>query len=76
MATFRLTLQQIKAIRLEDKKSWPVDLQVWVELSILHPFKEWNVPYYLNADQVKAFQELIREKIKEKTIRRRSSTSA
>jgi len=75
MATFRLTLQQIKAICLENKKTWPVDLQVWVELSILHPFKEWNVPFYLNADQVKAFQKLIRKKIKEKTTKRRSSTS-
>lgn len=76
MATFRLTLQQIKAISLEDKKTWPVDLQVWVELSILHPLKEWNVPFYLNHEQVKAFQKLIREKIKEKTTKRRSSTSA
>jgi len=73
MATLRLTLQQIKAIRLEDKKTWPVDLQVWVELSVLHPFKQWNVPFYLSADQVKAFQKLISQLIKNKANKRRAS---
>lgn len=74
MATLRLTLQQIKAISLDDKKSWPVDLQVWVELSVLHPWRHWDVPFYLRADQVKAFQTLIAQLIKNKANKRRASS--
>jgi hypothetical protein len=75
MASFRLTVPQIKAIHLEDKKTWPIDLQVWVELSVRHSWRRWDAPFYLSTERVQAFQKLIRQLIKEKTTVRRSSAS-
>lgn len=66
MATLRVSVKQVKSVQVEDKNTWPVDLQVWVELSILKPWKEWDAPFYLNADQVKAFKKAIAEALEAK----------
>jgi len=59
MATIRISSKQIKAIKLEDKTTWPVDLQVWVELSTEKPWKEWDVPFYVSTEQLAAFKKLV-----------------
>ncbi len=57
MATFRISSKQIKAISLQDERTWPVDLQVWVELTSRHRWKSWHPPFYLSHEQVKIFRE-------------------
>lgn len=57
MATFRISSKQINAISLHDEKTWPVDLQVWVELTARHRWKSWYPPFYLSHEQVKIFRE-------------------
>jgi hypothetical protein len=52
MATFRISTQQIRRISLDDKKTWPVDMEVWVELCTRKPWKNWDAPFYLSAEQV------------------------
>ena len=59
MATIRISSKQIKAINLEDKTTWPVDLQVWVELSTEKPWKEWDAPFYVSTEQLAAFKKLV-----------------
>jgi hypothetical protein len=66
MATLRVSVKQVKSVQVEDKKTWPVDLQVWVELSILKPWKEWDAPFYLTVDQVKLFKKAIAEALEAK----------
>lgn len=66
MAAIRVSVKQVKSISLEDKKTWPVDLQVWVELSILKPWKEWDAPFYLTAEQVKLFKKVVAEALEAK----------
>jgi hypothetical protein len=66
MATIRVSSKQIKDIKLEDKKSWPVDLQVWVEISV-HRHKaegEANAPFYLKPEQLTAFKKIIAAAVK------------
>lgn len=57
MATLRISSKQIKAISLQDERTWPVDLQVWVELTGRHRWKSWHPPFYLSHEQVKIFRE-------------------
>ncbi len=59
MATIRISSKQVKEIKLEDPNTWPVDLQVWVELSTLKPWKEWDAPFYLKAELIAVFKKLI-----------------
>lgn len=66
MATIRVSVKQVKSISVEDKKTWPVDLQVWMELSIAKPWKEWDAPFYLTADQLKTFKKLVAAVLEEK----------
>ncbi len=69
----RVKTATIKAIRLEDKKTWPVDLEVWVEISLRHPHKGWEAPFYLSHIQVKAFQKFMRDELKKKNKKRTMS---
>jgi hypothetical protein len=59
MATIRISTKQIQAIQIEDKKTWPVDLDVWVDISAHHNHKEWDAPFYLKPDQIKVFKQII-----------------
>jgi hypothetical protein len=74
MAAIRISTKQVKEIKLEDQKTWPVDLQVWVELSTLKPWKEWDAPFYLKPELLAAFKKLIAAAIearaKKMTVRR------
>lgn len=67
--TFRLSASTIKEIRLENKKTWPMDLDVWVDISLRHPLKEWEAPFYLSHIQVKAFKEFMKKHHKIKSER-------
>jgi len=66
MATIRVSSKQIKNIQLENKQTWPVDLQVWIELSV-HRHKaqgEENAPFYLQPEQLAAFKKIIAAAVK------------
>ena len=68
MATIRISTKQIKSLKVDDKSSWPVDLQVWVELSV-HRMKEngeGDAPFYLKPEQVKALKTLIAAAVKKR----------
>jgi len=68
MATIRVSSKQVKSIKVEDKKTWPVDLQVWIELSV-HRYKEQgeeNVPFYLSPEQIRAFRAIISVAVKKR----------
>jgi hypothetical protein len=73
--TLRVSTATIKAIRLEDRKTWPVDLDVWVDISLRHPQKSWDAPFYLSHTQVKAFLELIQKELAKKIKRVRGRSS-
>jgi len=77
MATIRISTKQIKAIQIEDKKTWPVDLDVWVDISAYHSHKEWTAPFYLKPDQIKAFKQVIQDiivkRMEERARRERSN---
>lgn len=72
MSFFRISSNQIKAIKVEDKKTWPVDLQVWVELSIEKPWRLWDAPFYIGPAEMKVFKAIILAGIKgrEERLRR------
>lgn len=80
MATIRISTKQIQAIQIQDKKTWPVDLDVWVDISAYHSHKEWDAPFYLQPDQLKVFKQLIQDLIAkrqaEKARRQRSTRRA
>ena len=64
MATIRISTKQIKSITVEDKKTWPVDLQVWVELSTYRNQETWDAPFYLLPDQIKALKKMVADAVK------------
>jgi hypothetical protein len=59
MATIRVSSKQIKSLKVEDKKTWPVDLQVWVELSVHRCQEQENAPFYLKPEQLKFLKTII-----------------
>ena len=71
----RITTAMIKSIKVEDKKTWPVDLDVWVELSIRHTWKTWDAPFYLNPTEYKKFIKVIKQEQLKKTTRSHRRTS-
>lgn len=55
MSSYRITLKQVRAVNPQVKTSWPVDLQVWVELLTRHPHRDWQAPFYLSPEQIRTF---------------------
>ena len=64
----------IKSIKVDDKKTWPVDLDVWVELSIRHTWKTWDAPFYLNATEYRKFIQLIKQEQSKKVPKSRRTS--
>lgn len=61
MSVSRISVSQIRSISPENRKTWPVDLQVWVELISRHPNGDWQPPFYLSVDQLLAFRKKARQ---------------
>jgi hypothetical protein len=66
MATIRVSSKQIMSIQLDDKKTWPVDLQVWIELSVHRCQEQEAAPFYLKPEQLKAFKAIIAAAVKKR----------
>ncbi len=66
MSTIRISTKQIQAIQINDKKTWPVDLDVWVDISAHHNHKDWDAPFYLKPDQIKVFKQMIQALVKKR----------
>jgi hypothetical protein len=76
MATIRVTSKQIKEIKVEDKTTWPVDLEVWIDLSAHRQEKTWDAPFYLSPEQVKTFRALIKKVAAEAAARKEEKRQA
>ncbi len=76
MAAIRVSTKQIKEIKLDDKTTWPVDLQVWVELSTEKPWREWDAPFYVSIEKLAAFKKLVAAAIEARKKRLAASRRA
>lgn len=61
MPHFKVSANQIKAIRIEDRKTWPTDMDVWVDLCVHRPAGDWEIPFYLTPEQIRALHKMIKK---------------
>ena len=58
MSIFKVSTSQIREIKAEEPKSWPIELTVWVE----NWNKDWPIPWFVPISLEKKFQKIRMEK--------------